>query len=477
MIAAVDALTSTPLGLAVGLFAGALLAGAALAWLLAKAQAARDAAREAVVDAEREAAELRGRLEGLEAAERETDARRESAERELAVLGERLSERERDLKERTALVEQADKRLKETFEALGSRVLRQNNAQFLELAKQSFEKLLSESQGDAEKRQQAIDSLVKPIREALEKQSKTLQELEVKRETAYTGVQEQLKQVVSAHQRLGDETRKLETALRRPDSRGRWGEVQLRNCVELAGMEEHADFHEQSTAGEGRKRPDLTVRLPGGGTIAVDSKVPLEAYLNSLAPDADKEACLQAHAVALEAHVKGLADRRYWDELEASPEMVVLFVTPESALMAALDRKPDLHEKAMEKRVLVATPTLLVGLLRAVAYGWQQEALARHAREIAEVGRDLYSRLATFAKHLGALGGHVGRSVDAYNKAVGSLERMVLPSARRLKELKATKGDLLEEPEAVTKDVRAIAAPELNAEAAALPATAPRDAD
>jgi DNA recombination protein RmuC len=429
----VDELLHSPLGLILGLVAGPLSAAALFSVLLA-----------------RNRRELR-----------RVDDERETAALDLAVTRERLAEREARLKEQANLVDRADARLKESFEALGAQALRRNNEQFLTLAAESFEGLLAKSQGDSEKRQQAIDAIVKPMREALEKQQDSLKDLEVKREKAYAGVEERLLQVIAAHEKLGSETRRLETALRRPDTRGRWGEVQLRNCVELAGMEEHADFEEQSTSGDTRLRPDLTVRLPGGGAIAVDAKVPLEAYLNSLEPEADRAAGLEAHASAVEGHVKALADRRYWEALEPSPEMVVLFITPESALMAALELRPELHEKAMEKRVLIATPTLLVGLLRAIAYGWQQEALAKHAREIADAGQDLYSRLATFAGHLGKVGQQLGRGVDAFNQSVGSLERMVLPSARRLKELKATRGEELKEPEPVTKDVRVISAPEL----------------
>jgi len=443
----VDALLHSPLGLILGLLVGASLTAAVLSFLIARARAAAEASRMRTAD--------------VESALRTVDSQREAAEKRLAVAETELLEARRRLGEQESLVDQAETRLKDSFEALGAQALRQNNEQFLTLASERFEKLLAETKGDSERRQEAIDALVKPMREALEKQDKSLQALELKRENAYAGVEEQLRQVVTAHEKLGSETRKLEVALRRPDTRGRWGEVQLRNCVELAGMVEHADFHEQSTAGDSRLRPDLTVRLPGGGSIAVDAKVPLEAYLNSLEPDSDRKLCLQAHAAAVESHVKALADRRYWESLDPSPEMVVLFMTPESALMAALELRPDLHEKAMEKRVLIATPTLVVGLLRAVAYGWQQEALAKHAREIADAGQDLYSRLAKFAGHLGKLGQHLDRGVDAYNKTVGSLERMVLPSARRLKDLKATRGAELAEPDRICKDVREIAAAEL----------------
>ena len=442
-----DALLHSPLGLILGLLVGALLTAALFSLFLARARAAADAAR--------------ARTDEIQGESRSVDDRREAAERKLAVAESELAGHRLRLEEQTSLAEQADARLKDSFEALGAKALRQNNEQFLTLATESFEKLLAESKGDSVRRQDAIDAIVKPMREALEKQETSLQSLELKRERAYAGIEEQLRQIVTAHEKLGSETRKLEVALRRPDTRGRWGEVQLRNCVELAGMQEHADFHEQATAGDSRLRPDLTVRLPGGGSIAVDSKVPLEAYLNSLEPDADRERCLQAHATAVEGHVKALADRRYWESLDPSPEMVVLFITPESALMAALESRPDLHEKAMEKRVLIATPTLVVGLLRAVAFGWQQESLAKHAREIADAGQDLYSRLATFAGHLGKLGQHLDRGVDAYNKTVGSLERMVLPSVRRLKELKATRGDELVEPDHISKDLRTITAAEL----------------
>ena len=423
-----DALAASPPALLAGFLAGLVVAGSLLGWRLLAAH-----------------------------------RRRELAEREAAVLAERLREREQESQERDALLERADERLRASFESVGAQALQRNNEQFLQLARLSFERLLSESRGDAEQRTRAVEELVKPIREALEKQQSVLRELELKRERAHAGVEEQLKQVAAAHERLGAETRRLETALRRSDTRGRWGEVQLRNCIELAGMLDRVDFHEQRTAGDTRLRPDVTVRLPGGGAIAVDAKVPLEKYLDSLAEGADREACLAAHAAAVEGHVKALADRRYWEALDPGPELVVLFITPESALLAALERRPDLHEKALEKRVLLATPTLLVGLLRSVAHGWQQEALARHARDIAETGRELHARLATFASHLGEVGKQLERGVGAYNRAVGSLERKVLPAARRLKELEAVRGEDVPEPGRVSTEARRIAAPELQA--------------
>ncbi|MHC5001790.1 MAG: DNA recombination protein RmuC, partial [Planctomycetota bacterium] len=318
-------------------------------------------------------------------------------------------------------------------------------------------------------------AMVKPLRELLERQNQTLIELERKRTADRSGLEEQLKAIAAAHERLGAETGRLVTALRRPEQRGRWGEMQLRNVVELAGMTEHCDFVEQPTTRDEQSvlRPDMIVHMPGGGVIVVDSKVALDAYLDALDSESPREDHLKRHARQVADHVRSLAGRRYWEQFERTPKVVVMFMPLEPALVAALQVNPDLHNDAMQQHVLIATPTLLVALLRAVAYGWQQEDVAANAREIARVGRDLYQRLATFVGNLEKVGSGIQRAANAYNTAIGSLEGRVLPSARALKSLHATTQQDIETPKQLPADVRPIVAAELKPDATELGAPDP----
>jgi DNA recombination protein RmuC len=391
------------------------------------------------------------------------DAQREAAERQVAALNEQLKAREQAFAEKEKLLEEAKTRLSDAFAALGAKALQTNSEEFLKLATTAFRGLMTEAKGDVEKRQQAIDALVKPIRELLEKHGTAVTEIEKKREVAYRGLEEQIKQIIASHERLDRETGRLVTALRRPEQRGRWGEMQLRNVVELAGMSRHCDFEEQVQTDDPttRDRPDMTVHMPGEGVIVVDSKVALDAYLDSLQPDADREALLRAHAGQVEAHYKKLSSKRYWEQFARTPKLVVMFMPLESALVAALEMRPHLHSDAMANHVLIATPTLLVALLRAIAYGWQQEDVAANARQISETGRELYERLSTFVAHFEKVGKGIGRATDAYNSAIGSLERMVLPSSRRLKELHATTSEELSAPAQIEIETRQITAGEL----------------
>lgn len=400
-------------------------------------------------------------------AHKATEAARSTAENTLAAERARFEERERSMqeqfREQKEMLESAQKQLTDSFSALSSKALRTNNEQFLELAKSSFETLMSKAQGDVEKKQQAIDALVKPIREALETHQKAVVELEKKREGAYAGLQEQIKHIAEAHEKLHQETGRLVTALRRPEQRGRWGEMQLRNTVELAGMTAHCDFEEQVQTDDPstRDRPDMVVNLPGGGKIVVDAKVALDAYLDALNPDAERAACLQRHTRQVQDHGRRLASKEYWKQFDHAPQLVVMFMPLESALSAALEVNPSLHADAMRQHVLIATPTLLVALLRAVAYGWQQEALAENAREIAREGDELYRRLSTFVKHYAKVGDRLRKATDAYNDSVGSLERSVLPSSRRMHELRASQEDAIESPPTIEIEPREFTASEL----------------
>ena len=450
---------SEPLLLLTGVLLGAILGGAVAAAVLIR--------RQSLLQGELMTA--RGRLE--ESLEREAGWERDLADLEQRLrvseerrtrLDEQLQAREQALVEQREILERAKTELSNTFQAIGARALHANNQQFLDLAQQRFRNLLEEARGEGEKRHLAIDSLVRPLKETLERQAQAVQALETKREGAYRGLEAQLKGIARAHEKLETETTRLVTALRRPEQRGRWGEMALRNVVELAGMTAHCDFREQApTDDDSHARPDLIVRLPGNGQIVVDAKVAIDAYLDALAPDADKKRLLERHAGQVAAHYKKLSRKQYWNQFERTPKLVVMFMPLESALVAALEVHPHLHADAMRDDILIATPTLLVALLRAVAYGWQQEAIAENAQQIAQVGRELYDRLARFAERFDRVGRELDKGARAYNDAVASLEGRLLPSARRLKELQATSKTEIKSPSRVQIDVRSITAGEL----------------
>lgn len=322
---------------------------------------------------------------------------------------------------------------------------------------------LAVADASAADRQQLAVS-VAPLRDALGQVEGHLRELEHDRVSAYSALTEQVRALSATGEGLRDQTRSLVTALRAPQARGRWGEMQLRRVVELAGMVEHCDFSEQesATGDVGTLRPDLVVRLAGGKQVVVDAKVSLAAYLDAAeSRDPDLvEARMQAHARHLREHVRGLAAKEYWRSFEPTPEFVVLFVPGDAFLAPALERDPQLLDDAMAARVFITTPTTLIAMLRTIAYTWQQEALTDHARTVFELGRELYRRLGTLGEHVDKLGRSLTRSVDDYNKVVGSLERTVLVQARRMAELQVTDAELVE-PQAVIAATRPLSAPEL----------------
>lgn len=341
------------------------------------------------------------------------------------------------------------------FDALAADALRKNNETFLELAA-----------GKLEQKEQAVEKLVAPIRESLQQVDGKIQQLEVARRGAYSELRTQVAALAQAQQDLRAETGNLVGALRdRPNVRGRWGEIQLRRVVEMAGMIEHCDFETQKhvATDDGRLRPDLVVSLPGGKSVVVDSKFAGQAYLESLSAQSDVEraAKLRDHARQVRDHITKLSHKSYWSQFDQTPEFVVLFIPGETYLSAALEQDSALIEDGVNQQVIIATPTTLIALLRAVAYGWRQETIAESARQISDLGRELYSRIATFTEHVAKVGRGLESAIRSYNEAVGSLETRVLPSARKFKEHGVSPAAELAELEVVDRAIRPVTAAEL----------------
>jgi DNA recombination protein RmuC len=349
------------------------------------------------------------------------------------------SRHQRMVEERESAFELANAKLTQTFTELSNRSLQANSDTFLKLAEQRLETQQEKAKGELSEREKAVEALVKPIRDALEASQKQIAELEKSRSEAYGGIKSQLEEMQLSQKSLKQETQNLVNALRRPEVRGRWGEITLRRLVELAGMVEHCDFVEQvHTETDGKIiRPDMVVRMPDQRELVVDVKTPLDAYLTAAeAPDdAQRQIGLERHAKNVRAHIRMLSSKAYWSQFEKSPEFVILFIPGDQFLSAALNEEPDLIEYALSEQIILATPTSFVALLKAVAYGWRQMALADNAKEIRELAEDLYARLATFVSHMNKVGRQLASSVENYNKAVGSLERSVLPGARKFVEL------------------------------------------
>ena len=360
--------------------------------------------------------------------------RRRRTELERQVRAQDVLEQERD-----AAFEAANARLVEKFSELSSQSLEANSRSFLRLAEQRLDVQSEKARAALGEREKAVEALVKPIRDALESSNKQISELEKARSEAYGSIRTQLEAMQISQKSLQQETHNLVNALRRPEVRGRWGEITLRRLVELAGMVEHCDFQEQvHTVGEGQViRPDLIVNLPDGGELVVDVKTPLDAYLEAAEAkdDAQRKLGLERHAKNVRAHIRALSSKAYWQQFEKSPEFVILFIPGDQFLSAALNEEPDLIETALAQHIMLATPTSLVALLKAVAYSWRQVALTDNAKEIRKLAEDLYGRLSVFASHMNRVGKQLASSVENYNKAVGSLERNVLPGARKFKEL------------------------------------------
>ena len=408
-----------------------------------------------------EADNLELRMEAKTAQETNSELLQKKAELETQLVAEsRLSE------EKLVFLKDTQGKLLESFKALSSDALQKNNESFLDLAKTTLGKFQEESKGDLEKRQQAIDSLIKPIKESLDKVDVKVGDLEKSRIGAYHGLQEQVKLLSEGQNQLKAETGNLVKALRSPIVRGRWGEIQLKRVVEMAGMLDHCDFYEQESreADEKRIRPDLIVRLPGGKSIVVDAKAPLSAYLESMETDDEvvRAERLTHHAKQVRQHMTQLSRKTYWDQFEPAPEFVVLFLPGETFFSAALEKDPSLIEAGVDQKVILATPTTLIALLRAVAYGWRQESLAKNAQNIAQLGKDLYKRLSDMGQHFSKLGKSLGNSVDSYNKAMGTLDTRVMVTARKFKELEVGQtGSDIEDFNPVEHQTRSIQSEEL----------------
>jgi len=341
--------------------------------------------------------------------------------------------------ERRAALERAEAQLGSAFSDLARQSLQSNSETFLTLAREHLGRHEQKAHGELEARKKAIETLLQPVTDALQKTEKQIQQIEKDRHQAYGSIREQLSAMGETQVALKAETRNLVNALRRPEVRGQWGELTLRRLAELAGMVEYCDFYEQeqTETAEGRRRPDMIIRMPNGRELIVDVKTPLDAYLTAVeAPDEkQRQVALKRHADNVRNRVRELALKSYWAQFDKSPEFVILFIPGDQFLSAAMSEHPGLLEEALQQKVILSTPTSLVALLKAVAYGWRQVALEENAKKIQALGEELHQRLVTFTGHLSKLGRQLGSSVDAYNSAVGSLERSVLPGARKFVEM------------------------------------------
>lgn len=355
------------------------------------------------------------------------------------------------------------KEMEDRFSTLASGVLQQNSESFLKLVTERFKTHETTATEDLEKRRTAIENLVKPLNEKLTVFDTRIKEIEKARNDAYGAIREQVRQLAEGQAHLGTETRKLVQALRAPKTRGRWGEMQLRQVFDMAGMAENVDYtleHHMETD-EGARRPDAIVQIPGGKSIVIDAKTPLEAYLDALECETPEQQQhhLARHAAQVRQHVKLLSSKAYQDQIPTTPDFVVMFIPGETFVSAAVEADTDLIEYAFERKVLIATPTTLMALVKAIAYGWQQEKMAENAVEVQKVAKELYDRLNTFGGHLDSVGKALNRSVDHYNKAVASMDSRVLPSARKFEAMGVvTQGSEIEAPNMVETQARGLAA-------------------
>jgi DNA recombination protein RmuC len=406
------------------------------AWLIVSSRANRLRSESAGT-----AAQLSETRQQLATSRAETEALRKKVleETTLRTRAEADFQNQRaNLDEQKRLLGEAEGNLRQAFDSLAAKVLQQSTDQFLLLAQERLAKLQQETSGDLSQRQEAIKGLVEPLQQRLSDLQAHLRQVESNRESAYGELRSQVQQLAATNRDLQKETGTLVSTLKQPQVKGRWGELTLRRAVELAGMSPHCDFAEQVSVDteEGRLRPDLLVRLPGGGNVIVDAKAPLHGFLRVAAAqnDAEREAGLAEHARLVRAHVNQLSSKEYWKQFQPCPEFVVLFVPGESFFSAALERDPALLEDAIANHVLLASPANLIAILRAVAYGWRQEQIAENAQQISDLGSELFFRILKFLEHMDDIRGGIERTNKAFNSAVGSLEGRVLPAVRKLKE-------------------------------------------
>jgi DNA recombination protein RmuC len=432
-----------------------LLFGAVIAWLALRSRAATLQTRLSLT--QNELAGAKADLARLLADQRqlvESRARLESA----LDLERKASNDKIDLL--TKAGERAAADLQNAFKALAADALKSNNSSFLQIAQETLKRFQSEARGELDTRQKAVADLVAPVRESLNKVDAQIQKMEVARGDAYGELRAQVQSLITTQKELQSETGNLVRALRTPNVRGRWGEIQLRRVVEIAGMLSYCDFAEQETitGDSGRLRPDLVVKLPGGKHVVVDAKTPLQAFLEAFETNDEeaRRACLANHARQVRDHMKTLSGKNYWEQFEATPEFVVMFLPGETFFSAALEQDPGLIEQGVLQRVIPASPTTLIALLKAVAYGWNQEKLARNAQQISALGKELHDRLRKLAGHITGVGTNLDRAIEAYNQAVGSLENRVLVSARKFAELGASVAEDIPELEPIETTSRAL---------------------
>jgi DNA recombination protein RmuC len=441
---------SSVIELSCAVLTGGLL-GALLVWVVLRPRSGALQARLLLM--EKELAGAKADLARLLADQRglvESRARLESA----------LELERKSSTEKVELLTRAGQDLQNAFKALAADALKNNNSSFLQIAQETLKRFQGEARNDLEARQKAVADLVAPVRDSLTKVDAQIQQMEIARGEAYGDLKAQVQSLISTQRELQSETNNLVRALRTPNVRGRWGEIQLRRVVEIAGMLPYCDFAEQETitGDSGRLRPDLVVKLPGGKQVVVDAKTPLQAFLDAFeTTDEDaRRACLAQHARQVRDHIETLSDKKYWSQFEATPEFVVMFLPGETFFSAALEQDPGLIEHGVLNKVIPASPTTLIALLKAVAYGWNQEKLARNAHEISLLGKELHERLRLLAGHITSVGANLDRAVESYNKAVGSLESRVLVSARKFAELGASVAEDIPEIEPIETTARAL---------------------
>jgi len=450
--------------------------GVGFTWLLAQSRlrhASDKSKAEADVDRAALQATLKSRDEqllGLRTALEEATARTQTVQAEkdtlqtkAAGLEAQLQSEQKAFAEKQALLDEARQRLSETFKALSADALNQNNQSFLQQAKTTLAITQEAAKGDLSSRQQAIDELVKPLKEALGRLESKIQDLEKERATAYGSLTQNLQSMAVTQAQLKAETTNLVKALRAPQVRGRWGEIQLRRVVEMVGMVEYCDFTQQEsiTTDDGsRLRPDMVVKLPNHRQVVIDSKAPLMAYLEALEAHNDeiKTIKLKEHAKQVRTHLQKLSDKKYSSQFDSTPEFVVLFLPGEVFYSAALEQDPGLIEFGIGQNVVIATPTILIALLRAVASGWQQEQLTRHAQKISDLGQELYDRMGILASHFVRMGRGLDQAVESYNDAVGSFEGRLLATTRKFKDFAAATGKDIEAVSEIDKRPRALRA-------------------